>query len=293
MRANGEKEGMGTHLSIHVHLMRGEYDDILEWPVRGKVTIQLMNRKRNEGHFTRDIEFTDQSSQEATSRVINGIQISSGTMAFVGQGGEKFAPLDSLAEYLKDDNIRLCIKSVELNKEQVRIPTQALSSQDFVMEFRIKKFSTRKKSNAECASNHFYSHENGYKFVLLVYPNGVGNNKGKSISAFVHIMRGENDDKLKFPFRGEFTLQAVNCRSNQDHAEKIIRINDETDPKNKYGERVSRFNPLGRSIQGYGFPAFLLHDLLEYNEEKNTQYLDDDDSLLLRITNITVKTDNK
>ncbi|XP_019864071.1 PREDICTED: TNF receptor-associated factor 6-like [Amphimedon queenslandica] len=41
VRANGESEGSGTHLSIHIHLMRGDHDETLKWPVRGKVKLEL------------------------------------------------------------------------------------------------------------------------------------------------------------------------------------------------------------------------------------------------------------
>ena len=46
--ANGYGIRKGTHLSLFVGIMRGEYDDQLQWPFRGKVTIQqaLMHRDK-------------------------------------------------------------------------------------------------------------------------------------------------------------------------------------------------------------------------------------------------------
>ena len=41
--ANGLGKGAGTHVSVAVHLMRGEYDSRLVWPFRGDITIQLVN----------------------------------------------------------------------------------------------------------------------------------------------------------------------------------------------------------------------------------------------------------
>ena len=41
----GDGSGKGTHLSLFIVIMRGEYDDILEWPYRHKVTFQLLNLK--------------------------------------------------------------------------------------------------------------------------------------------------------------------------------------------------------------------------------------------------------
>ncbi|XP_019848838.1 PREDICTED: uncharacterized protein LOC109580272 [Amphimedon queenslandica] len=291
VRANGESQGSGTHLSIHIHLMRGDYDDVLKWPVRGKVTLELLNRNRNENHFSGDIEFNDDSNPEATGRVMNGIQISSGTAAFVGQGGATFVPQDLLfQDHLKNDSIRIRVAGVEMEPEGASVvPSEAPTGKSAVVEFRVNKFSALKKSNGSYVSEPFYTHEKGYKFVFMVYPNGVGGNKGKNVSIFAHLTRGENDDQLKFPFRGEFTLQAVNCRdTNKDHAEKVIRINEFTDPKETYGSRVAWYNVTGRALNGYGFPEFLAHEQLAYNEKNNTQYLGDDDSMLFRVTNITV-----
>ena len=290
VRANGESEGRGTHLSIHIHLMRGEHDDTLQWPVRGKVKLELLNRKHDENHFTGDIEFNDESNPEATGRVINGIQISSGTAAFVGQGGATFIPQDQLFQnYMKDDSIRIRVIGAEmdLSGHGNSIPISATSGPPH-FEFRINKFSALKKSNESYVSKHFYTHDKGYRFVFMVYPNGIGANKGKNVSIFVHLTKGEYDDQLKFPFRGEFTLQAVNCCADQDHAQKVIRINQFTDPKETYGSRVAWFNVTGRALNGYGFPEFLGHEKLKYNKSNNTQYLDDDDSMLFRVTNVRV-----
>uniref|UniRef100_UPI00358E9BD3 TNF receptor-associated factor 2-like n=1 Tax=Myxine glutinosa TaxID=7769 RepID=UPI00358E9BD3 len=41
---NGDGEGRGTHLSIFFVIMKGEYDVILTWPFRQKVTLMLLNQ---------------------------------------------------------------------------------------------------------------------------------------------------------------------------------------------------------------------------------------------------------
>ena len=47
-------DGNGAHLSVFVQIRRGEFDDQLQWPFNGEVTIQTFNRK------------TDQWSQSVT-----------------------------------------------------------------------------------------------------------------------------------------------------------------------------------------------------------------------------------
>ena len=54
--ANGQGSGKGTHITVGVYLMKGEFDDQLEWPFRGDITIQLSNQKGDGKHnFTRTI----------------------------------------------------------------------------------------------------------------------------------------------------------------------------------------------------------------------------------------------
>ena len=48
--AGGQISGAGTHVSVLVHLMRGEYDSRLVWPFRGDITIQLVNHNNDQDH---------------------------------------------------------------------------------------------------------------------------------------------------------------------------------------------------------------------------------------------------
>ena len=38
------KEGEGTHISVYINIMPGEYDDALEWPLRADFFVYLMNQ---------------------------------------------------------------------------------------------------------------------------------------------------------------------------------------------------------------------------------------------------------
>ena len=42
--ANGFGTGEGTHISVFVYFMRGEFDDSLKWPFRGSISIQLVDQ---------------------------------------------------------------------------------------------------------------------------------------------------------------------------------------------------------------------------------------------------------
>ena len=48
--ANGWGAGKDTHLSVGVCLMKGEYDESLQWPLNSEITIQLLNWREDKGH---------------------------------------------------------------------------------------------------------------------------------------------------------------------------------------------------------------------------------------------------
>ena len=57
VNANGEGSGKGTHLSLFVYVMPGEYDDSLEWPLDHIVTIQLLNWSSDSGHVEKTVNY--------------------------------------------------------------------------------------------------------------------------------------------------------------------------------------------------------------------------------------------
>lgn len=45
---NGCKAGKGTHVSVFLHVLRGEYDSILTWPFEWKIKFILLDQKPNQ-----------------------------------------------------------------------------------------------------------------------------------------------------------------------------------------------------------------------------------------------------
>ena len=68
--------------------------------------------------------------------------------------------------------------------------------------FTIDHSSVRKAHNEQWMSPPFYTHYGGYKMCLSLYPNGTQEAYGNHISVFFHMMSGEFDDHLKWPFPG-------------------------------------------------------------------------------------------
>lgn len=55
---NGYYDGEGSHLSLYICVMKGPYDDVLTWPLKGKFTFSLLDQRllEKKDHF---IEFLD------------------------------------------------------------------------------------------------------------------------------------------------------------------------------------------------------------------------------------------
>ena len=107
---NGFGSGKGTHLSICAHLMQGEFDDLLKWPFRGDVAIELVNQEEDQDHIVKTIHFDESKHANATNRVIKGIY------AGTAPGHSKFLSHSDLQpKFLKDNCIKIYVKRVRLH----------------------------------------------------------------------------------------------------------------------------------------------------------------------------------
>ena len=89
-------------------------------------------------------------------------------------------------------------------------------------------FEKHKKAANEWFSPPFYSHIGGYKMCLGVVANGDGNGKATHVSVYFYLLRGEHDDQLKWPFRGDITIQLLNQSRGEGHG-VTVRFSDTAD----------------------------------------------------------------
>ena len=146
-------------------------------------------------------------------------------------------------------------------------------------------FSTHKKSNKTWYSPPFYTSTDGYKLQMEVCANGNGKGKGTHVSLFVCLMKGEHDQYLQWPFKGEISIQMLNWREDNQHKEEIISFNDRADIK--YRSKVIE----GERGLGWGYHQFISIADLEYDPKKNCAYLQED-TLCIKIPKITLLTGN-
>ena len=104
---NGCGSAKGTHLSLFVGIMRGEYDDKLQWPFQGKATIQIRYKESKKWGGDVMIKFDDTVPSEC--RVRPQDCINNTTWGFT-----HFFKHDELQLYCAADQIRFRIRSVAL-----------------------------------------------------------------------------------------------------------------------------------------------------------------------------------
>ena len=112
---NGDSSARGTHLSLYVHFMRGEFDDKLEWPFQGLVTTLILNQQNfltrsvasgGTGHW-RKFHYFDGSRnnleyrQRVTDRSLNS-----------GWGYKETLALAKLGPYLSNNCLKIKVLGV-------------------------------------------------------------------------------------------------------------------------------------------------------------------------------------
>ena len=125
-----------------------------------------------------------------------------------------------------------------------------------------------------------------FAFILHSYPwlSNVHSCESKGqwkelILMFTCLMH-ERSDHLKWPFRGDITIQIVNQDGDHHHVEKTIPYNDKT-PDNTAG-RVT-----GKNRAVWGFPEFFPLANLGYNPAKKTQY-GKDGVIIVRVVKVSL-----
>ena len=96
-----------NHIAVFLHLMRGQFDGELEWPLRGRITVQLLNRITDGKHdnIERTYNFDNTVSYQIANRVKNRERANSGL------GYDSFIPhTDLWPKYLRKNHLRFYIK---------------------------------------------------------------------------------------------------------------------------------------------------------------------------------------
>ena len=261
---NGLFEGSSSHLSVHARLMRGVYDDELEWPLEGDFLVELLNWREDKNHHSYTIplnRYTDPDGKY-TSRVTDrDNRMSIGNHKFISH-----ADLVSTTntEYLCEDYLKLRV-SVGVYSTPLLPMTPAW--QDPLIntraQFTISEYSKRKQFDNAYISPPFTTSPQGYTLCLVVRANGIGDGKASHLSICALIMKGQHDDRLQWPFTGTIIFELLNWLEDKKHYKMTLSI-DTNDDINRVTE--------GEYGDPYGYNQFISQSSLT-SSATNTQYL--------------------
>ena len=108
--ANGELDGEGTHVTVAVYFMRGEFDDLLKWPFRGIIYFQLVDQLHGVDHLEHVVPYNSSVPDKHCSRVTDR------DTAEWGWGPDRLIAHTKLEpKYLRKDCLKFRIHKVELH----------------------------------------------------------------------------------------------------------------------------------------------------------------------------------
>ncbi len=166
----------------------------------------------------------------------------------------------------KGERLREVEAKVAQIEEQLRELAGEQKRRTGIAQFTMPYF---KESSTIWQSPPMHTHPGGYKFQIRVFSDRLG-----YVAVWPYRIRGENDDRLKWPADCTITLQLLNQHLDQDHVTVTKRL--KWTSKAKYNSEPDYINE-----------RFIACNDLDWNAKKHTKYLKDN-CLQFRITDIQV-----
>ncbi|XP_065897126.1 TNF receptor-associated factor 3-like isoform X2 [Dysidea avara] len=120
-------------------------------------------------------------------------------------------------------SLQASVNEINHNNEEVSLTLQTLqaTSYDGHYIWKIPDITRRRRDallgkTVSLYSAPFYTSRFGYRLCLRVYLDGDGSGKGRYISYFLTIMKGEYDALLEWPFQHMVTMTLVNQKGNNN-----------------------------------------------------------------------------
>ena len=254
------------------------------WPVCEKYPLPCPNecgvkkieRKHHKGHLEQtcpveviQCNFSYAGCEAQLQRHLMSAHMKEGMEAHLSLLSLVVPTLQTIVEQQGDQ-----IKQQEDQMKQMENRIKQLEKPFPPVDIIMDDFEQHKKKADIWYSPPFYTHLGGYRMCLRVDANGVGRGKGTHVSVYVHLMRGEFDDLLKWPFRGDVTMQ---LKKTDPPLYQLIRSFDNATPD----ECVCK--PTKEKNDGWGYGQYLSHAYLYAGG-----YLKDD-KLVFCVSDIVVK----
>ena len=173
---------------------------------------------------------------------------------------------------------QLCAKSGVSNPlEQKTWLMNKVLRQEPPWVVKMTGFQEKKTEDEDWYSDPVFSHFGGYKMCLNVEASESEDGSGTHVSVYVCLMRGDNDDNLKWPFKGTIKVSLLNQLEDRRHLTREVWCLDDDVPEKASG-RVTEGE---RAVEIWG-QEFISHQALSYSHVNNCHYLKDD-TLFFRV----------
>ena len=108
-------------------------------------------------------------------------------------------------------------KEFQRMKSEVQYINQQADFPTLPLFLNLSQVRERKDSPSPWLSMPFYTHQEGYKMRLVVYPDGKLSGAGTHISVAIYLMSGKYDTKLEWPPNITLEVVLINMLSKDDH----------------------------------------------------------------------------
>ncbi|XP_065902959.1 TNF receptor-associated factor 4-like isoform X1 [Dysidea avara] len=102
--AEGHDNAKYTHMSVFLFLEKGQYDDELSWPMRGKFEVKLLNQISDTEHHTCSVTYRDHMSckiADTPDRVPDESRLGNGRSRFISN--KKLCKITPTRQFIKDN----------------------------------------------------------------------------------------------------------------------------------------------------------------------------------------------
>ena len=124
------------------------------------------------------------------------------------------------------------VKELKLEKEREAQKENQLKVLPITLT--LDNFAQHKNAKDSWQSDVLYTCENGYALHLSIHPAGRSTAQLSGyISVYIYITKGRFDDQLRWPFKGNFTVQLLNQQGSDDHHSKTTTVQGNRSLENK------------------------------------------------------------
>ena len=116
--------------------------------------------------------------------------------------------------------------------------------------FKITDVAQHRKNETPIFTDAVYSYLQERIVGIRIYPQGVGTGRGTHVALFIHMIKGDFDNSLVWPFRGTVTISVLDQSCSGDHCDtsRIIQATPNLTAFQQPREAICR--------TGYGFERF-------------------------------------